>query len=95
MGEEFETSDGDSNGPTRDESERPGTNGDGVDLETTYQSVLESACEESRDVLDQELSIQADIEDKAVWSVRTAVHDAVGAQYGGESHAGRFLIDAE
>lgn len=35
--------------------------------------VLESACEESREVLDHQLSIQNDIDDKAIWSVRTAV----------------------
>lgn len=36
-------------------------------------SVLESACDESREVLDYQLSVQEDIDDKAIWSVRTAV----------------------
>lgn len=36
-------------------------------------SVLESACEESREVLEYQLSVQDDIDDKAIWSVRTAV----------------------
>jgi hypothetical protein len=36
-------------------------------------SVLASAVSESREVLDHELEIRAELDDKAVWSVRTAV----------------------
>lgn len=34
---------------------------------------LESACEESQRVLDHQLSVQEDIDDKAIWTVRTAI----------------------
>lgn len=40
---------------------------------TADTEVVESACEESREVLNHQLSIQEDIDDKAIWSVRTAV----------------------
>lgn len=36
-------------------------------------AVIESACSESRNVLDHQLTVQADIDDKAVWTVRTSV----------------------
>lgn len=39
-----------------------------VDIE-----VLRSACEESRLVLDHQLDVLGEIDDKAIWSVRTAV----------------------
>jgi hypothetical protein len=35
--------------------------------------VVKSACEESREVLDHLLAVQDDVDDKAIWSVRTAV----------------------
>jgi len=35
--------------------------------------VLESACEESREVLDHQLTVLNDIDDKAVWTARTSV----------------------
>lgn len=36
-------------------------------------AVLRSACEESRSVLDHQLSVLDDIDEKAIWSVRTAI----------------------
>lgn len=42
-------------------------------LRRSDTEVLESACEESRRVLDYQLSVQEDIDDKALWSIRTAV----------------------
>lgn len=36
-------------------------------------AVLRSACAESRAVLDHQLAVLSDIDDKAIWSVRTAI----------------------
>lgn len=52
---------GQKRGPSTSASRKPNT------------EVLESACEESREVLEHQLSVQSDIDDKAIWSVRTAV----------------------
>lgn len=52
---------GQKKGPSTAVSQKPDT------------EVLESACEESREVLNHQLSVQDDIDDKAIWSVRTSV----------------------
>lgn len=39
----------------------------------TDTEVVKSACEEAREVLDHQLSVQNDVDDKAIWSVRTSV----------------------
>lgn len=44
-----------------------------MDKEVDSIETLRSACEESRAVLDHEIGILNDIDDKAIWTVRTAV----------------------
>src|SRR6056297_198841 len=52
---------------------RQGADEDTPMNEKDTTKALRSACQESREVLDYQLSVQDDIDDKAIWSVRTAV----------------------